>query len=244
MTDNVVSGADTASTIGLEAVIIGLGGTLAVAAEPSGAGALAMAFVSPVAVMNIRSWAPFQEADDKWTGLAEEFSALAGRLSRLHGEVDGLWKGGGAEVFKNFLTTKVVEPLDALKELAITTSSGCNTVADGLETLFWAWSVGTGLAIVGCIAANTAGPAGPAFKWAIIGSWAAFVTAIITAIVGLMQAMRGANSAIGTAVAQLKRGFELTGDKVDAESARIGDRYREIVSDPESWNKEIVVPGN
>ncbi|MET8309510.1 MULTISPECIES: hypothetical protein [unclassified Micromonospora] len=240
MGENVVSGADQAATIALEAVIIGLGGTLAVAAEPSGAGALAMAFVTPVAVMNVRSWAPFQEADDKWTGLAEEFSELAGKLSRLNGEVDGIWKGTGSEVFKNFLTTKVVEPLDALQKLAITTSSGCNTVADGLETLFWAWSVGTGLAIVGCIAANAGGPAGPAFKWAIIGSWAAFVLGIITAIVGLMQGMRGANSAIGTAVAQLKRGFELTGEKVDAESAKIGDRYRDIVSNPENWNKEPV----
>ncbi|MGC5291042.1 hypothetical protein [Micromonospora sp. DT231] len=241
--DNVVSGIDTARTIGLDAIIIGLGGALAVAAEPSGAGALAMAFVSPIAVMNIRSWAPFQEADDKWTDLAGEFSDLTGRLDRLRGQVDPLWTGAGADVFTSFLETKVVSPLAALTELAKEASAACNNVADGLESLFWAWAAGTGIAIAACLAANGSGPASPALKWAIIGSWASFMSGILIAIVTLMQAMRGASSAIGTAMVGLRGGFEVTGGKIDAESARIGDGYREIVGDPESWNKQISIPG-
>jgi hypothetical protein len=239
MADGVYSTGDALGTAGLDAVIIALGGYLAVAAEPSGAGALAFAYVTPVAIMNIRTWAPFQEADNAWTSLSGKFGDMANDLEDLLGEVDPLWKGAGSEAFKNFLNTKVIGPLGTLQEFCEQAASGCNGVADALEEMFYVWVAGTGAAIVACIAANAAGPASPGAKWAIIGTWVAFVTGCLVAILMLMQGMRSAASALGTAMEELKRNFDVEGDRVVAESSQLSGDVRSIIVNPENWNKEV-----
>ncbi|HLL64470.1 MAG TPA: hypothetical protein VK453_01855 [Micromonosporaceae bacterium] len=239
MTDGVVSTGDLVGTAALDGVIIALGGALVAAAEPSGAGALAFAYVTPLAIMNIRNWLPFQEADDAWTSLSGSFADMARDLDRLAGEVDTYWKGAGSEAFKNFINTKVVTPLGSLQEFCEQASGGCNGTADMLETLFYTWAGGTVAAIVACIAANVAGPGGPAAKWAIIGIWATFVAAVLLAIVMLMQGMRGASSSLGAAMEEIKRGFEVEGDRVVGESSKISKDQLDLIINPRNWNKEV-----
>ncbi|MET7397452.1 hypothetical protein ABZS66_28590 [Dactylosporangium sp. NPDC005572] len=235
----VYSTGDSLGTAGLDAIIIALGGWLAIAAEPSGAGAVAMAYVTPVAIMNIRTWSPFYEADDGWTGLSGTFADMAREIEQLNGEVDPYWKGAGSEAFKSFVTTKVLTPLNALQEMAERGSDGCNGVGDAMVEIFLAWAGATAGAAIACMAADLSGPVSPAIKWAIIGIWVAFVTACLVAIILLMTGTRSATSAMGTALEELKRGFKLEGDKVVKESSKVGADQRDLIINPENWNKEV-----
>ncbi|GGM31482.1 hypothetical protein ACFFX1_45875 [Dactylosporangium sucinum] len=235
----VYSTGDGIATGVLDAIIIAAGGWLAITAEPSGAGALAMAYVTPVAIMNIRAWAPFQEADNAWTSLSGSFAEMAREIDVLNGELDPFWKGAGSEAFKSFINTKVITPLGSLQELCERASDGCNGVADSLETVFYTWLGTTVAAALACLAADLTGPVSPAAKWAIIGAWITFVTGCLVAIIMLMQGMRAASSAMGTAMEELKRGFKIEGDKVSKESSRIGDDQRDLILNPENWNKEV-----
>jgi hypothetical protein len=236
--DSVVSTADNVGTGALLATVAALSVGLAVAAEPSGAGAVASIVAGGVVELNVRNPMPYLEAHNGWNDLLVSFSDMKGKLSRLNSDVDATWQGEAADQFKLFLTNHIVPAIDALANCARLAATTCTTLFGGMLTTIVAYVTATVSAIVACIAANASGPFSPAVKWAIIGGWVGCVVGIITALISFVLSMLSATDSVTQAYAQLAAGFGKDGDHLDAASVALPEPERLLFSDPQKWNKQ------
>lgn len=248
ITGGVVSDFDAAGHTTQAAAVLLAGMTLAGVSEASGASAVVYLATSTIAVPNLPPSHPFNEANVKWTEVAQSLRDLRNELDAAVNQraaVDASWSGPGADAFCAYANNTLLPAIDKLAACADEAAQTCGAIRDTLDLGLIIYLATVAAGIVLCIIANyyNSIPLVGAFiaamlKWIIVDAWIFSVLYTIYDMLNTLLALQQEQASMEEAMRQLATVFSTDGSKFDAAALELMRREVEsVMQDPSGWNK-------